>query len=92
MIDKLLLPRTIAGLGDNLLTIARPASGIARVRCMVKVNDDGEVCGLEVGCRVVAERVGGERNTMDGVSFQFWLAHFLSQHPDLLPAKVRAEL
>ena len=84
MIDQLKMPRTIAGLGDNLLTVARPMSWGARVQC--------KVCGLEVGCRVVAERVGGERNMMDQFSFMFWLAHFLSQHPDLLPAEVRAEL
>jgi len=29
---------------------------------------------------------------MDGLSFHFWLAHFQSQHPDLLPPEIRAEL
>lgn|GEM_PF-4992914 len=83
-IDQLKLPRTVPGLGDNLLIIARPAAWSARVRC--------QVCGEGQGCRVVAAVRGNPPDTMDGFSFHFWLAHFQSQHPDLLPPEIRAEL
>lgn len=83
-LDQLRLPRAVPGLGDNLLTVSRPAEWDARVRC--------KVCGEEQGCRVVTSFVGGSRDTMDQFSFQYWLAHFQVHHPDLLPPEVRAEL
>ena len=82
-IDQLKLPRTVPGLGENLLTVARPFSWLARVRC--------QICGEEQGCRVLSERTGNPPDTMDGLSFHFWLAHFQRHHPDLLPAGIRAE-
>ena len=82
-IDQLKLPRCVPGLDDNLLTVTRPAANVARVRCVI--------CGCEVGCRVVASTVGGEPNTMDYFSFQFWLAHFASQHPEKLPPGVEVQ-
>ena len=83
-IDQLKLPRAVPGLGDNLLTFARPSSWLARVRC--------KVCGLELGCRAVPSTRNGAPDTMDGLSFHFWLAHFQNQHADLLPPEIRAEL
>ena len=83
-IDQLKLPRAVPGLGDNLLIIARPAAWSARVRC--------QVCGEEQGCRVVPGIRGNPPDTMDGFSFHFWLAHFQSQHADLLPPEIREEL
>ena len=82
-VDQLKLPRCVPGLGDNLLTVARPASWLARVRC--------RICGEEQGCRVVSGIRGNPPDTTDGFSFHFWLAHFQSQHPELLPPEVRAE-
>lgn len=85
MIDQLKLPRTVPGLGDNLLTVAWVKSvNVARVRC--------QLCDAEVGCRVVAETEDGNFTTMDQFSFQFWLAHFQGQHPGVLPTEVEAEL
>jgi len=83
-IDQLKLPRTVPGLGDNLLTVTRPAANVARVRCVI--------CGCEVGCRVVASVKGGNRDTMSLTDFAFWLAHFQSRHPGVLPPEVEAEL
>jgi len=82
-IDQLKLPRCVPGLGENLATVARPASWSARIRC--------QICGEEQGCRVVSERRGNPPDTMDSFSFHFWLAHFQSQHPELLPPEIRGE-
>jgi len=84
VIDQLKLPRTVPGLGENLLTVARPASWTARLRC--------QLCGCEVGSRVVASVPGGYKDTMDQLTFQFWLAHFQTEHPEKLPKEIREEL
>jgi len=82
-IDQLKLPRCVPGLGDNLLTVTRPAANVARVRCVI--------CGCEVGCLVVPSIADGDRDMMSPLDFQFWLAHFASQHPEKLPDGVEVQ-
>ena len=80
MTDQLKLPRIIPGLGENLDTILWRGY-VARVRC--------QLCGCEVGARVVASIQGGSPDTMSMTDLSFWLAHFASQHPGVA---VEAEL
>ena len=81
-IDQLKLPRTVPGLGENLLTVSRPAAGVARVRC--------QLCGCEVGCRVIQPRTGGPM--MSETDVTFWLSHMTGQHPEVFPADVLSML
>ena len=83
MIDQLKLPRTVLDLGDNLETVLWRGY-VARVKC--------RLCGCEVGSRVVASVPGGYKDTMDQLTFQFWLAHFQAEHPEKLPKEIREEL
>ena len=91
-IDQLKMPRTIPGLGDNLLTVSPILAGVARVRCQVCGVDEHGADRTAVGCRVVAGTVGGNLDTIAQFDFQFWLTHFAINHPEKLPKEIMEEM
>jgi len=76
-VDQVKCIPPVAGLGDNLDTIAWKRDSAGKpITCDVRCR----LCGLTVGARVLSDK------SMHNLDYNFWAWHFEGKHPEVLAA------